>query len=195
MKILIHGAGKTNKKVMELSDYRFLLEQLEADLTGWSRESCTDLLAALERVRVSAWSQVVKGAQSLSSQDNRQLLTLPQVAERLAVPETYAYELARQNRLPVVRLGKYVRVSAEEFEKWLAQQASLERRIDREPSGFHSAGGRKGAVKRIGRSTNNDRASSKSQPKTSMGFRPPPVSIPGVAEPGAAKPELPDKEG
>jgi excisionase family DNA binding protein len=116
------------------------------------------------------------------------------VAERLAVPQTYAYELARQNRLPVIRLGKYVRVASEELEKWLSQQVSLERRIDREPKGFHSSGGRKTPVKRIERSTNNDRASSKLKPKASVGFRPP-VSIPGIMEPGGAIPEASEKEG
>jgi excisionase family DNA binding protein len=179
---------------MELSDYRSLLEQLETEISAWSPESCTELLGALERVRVTAWSQVVKGPQSLPSQHNGQLLTLPQVAERLAVPETYAYELARQNRLPVVRLGKYVRVSAEEFGKWLAQQASLERRIDREPYDFHSAAGRNRVLLAGRGSKKNGRAAPKSQSKTSVGFRPP-VSIPDVTEPGAVKPELSHKEG
>jgi excisionase family DNA binding protein len=186
MKLLVLWDWKTNNKIMELSDYRSLLEQLEAEISAWSPERCTELLGALERVRVSAWSQVMKGRQSLPNEDNGQLLTLPQVAERLAVPETYAYELARQNRLPVIRLGKYVRVSAGEFEKWLAQQSSLERRIDREPSGFHSAAGRNRSVK-------GDRMSPKLQPRAS-GFRTP-VSTPGIMEPGAATPQASDKEG
>jgi excisionase family DNA binding protein len=38
------------------------------------------------------------------------LLTMPQVAKRLGVPESEAYALARQGRLPVVRIGKYVRM-------------------------------------------------------------------------------------
>jgi excisionase family DNA binding protein len=162
---------------MELSDYRSLLEQLEAEISDWSPESCTELLGALERVRVSAWSQVVKGPQSLSSQDNGQLLTLPQVAERLAVPETYAYELARQNRLPVVRLGKYVRVPAEEFERWVTQQASLERRIDTKLSKFHSGLGRN-----RGASKGNNRAMVKLEPKNRVGFRPQITGEPAASE-------------
>ncbi len=177
---------------MELSDYRSLLEQLEVEISAWSPERCTELLGALERVRVLAWFQVVKGPQSLSRQDKGQLLTLPQVAERLAVPETYAYELARQNRLPVVRLGKYVRVASEELEKWLSHQVTLERRIDRERNGFHSAVARKRPA-RLGRSTNNDGASSKLQPKASMGFRPP-VSTPDATEPGTGKQESSHEE-
>jgi excisionase family DNA binding protein len=34
-----------------------------------------------------------------------------QAAERLNVPESRAYELARQGKLPAIRIGKYVRVS------------------------------------------------------------------------------------
>jgi excisionase family DNA binding protein len=180
---------------MDLSDYRSLLEQLETEISGWSPESCTDLLSTLERVRVLAWSRIVNGsAQSLSSQDSGQLLTLPQVAKRLAVPETYAYELARQNRLPVVRFGKYVRVPAEEFERWVAGQASLERRIDREPYGFHSAPARNRPVLGSRGSKKHDRGSSKSQPETSVDFRPP-ASAPSVAEPGAVETETIRKEG
>jgi excisionase family DNA binding protein len=39
------------------------------------------------------------------------LLTMRQVAARLNVPKSRAYELARQGKLPAVRIGKYVRVS------------------------------------------------------------------------------------
>lgn len=175
-KLVIVPDYKANK-FMELSDYRSLLEQLEAELLGWSPERCTELLGVLERVRVSAWSQVVKRPQSVSSQDNGQLLTLPQVAERLAVPETYAYELARQNRLPVVRLGKYVRVPAEEFERWLAQQASLERRVDTKPSDFHSCLARNRRA-----SKGNNRTSVKLEPKNRVGFR-----LQTAAEPRASE--------
>src|SRR5947209_15101615 len=95
---------------MEVSDYRALFDQLETQIPLWSSETCTDLLGILERMRVLAWVRILGGsAKSPSGQDSSQLLTLPQVAERLAVPETYAYELARQHKLPVVRLGKYVR--------------------------------------------------------------------------------------
>jgi excisionase family DNA binding protein len=38
------------------------------------------------------------------------LLTMPQVAKRLGVPESEAYALARHGRLPVVRIGRYVRM-------------------------------------------------------------------------------------
>jgi excisionase family DNA binding protein len=49
------------------------------------------------------------------------LLTMRQVAERLNVPGSRAYELARQGKLPAVRIGKYVRVSAEALAEYQAK--------------------------------------------------------------------------
>ena len=49
------------------------------------------------------------------------LLTMRQVAEQLNVPESRAYELARQGKLPAVRVGKYVRVLAEALEEYQAK--------------------------------------------------------------------------
>jgi excisionase family DNA binding protein len=42
------------------------------------------------------------------------LLTAEQMAERTAVPSTWFLEQARQDKLPCVRLGKYVRFRMEE---------------------------------------------------------------------------------
>jgi excisionase family DNA binding protein len=50
------------------------------------------------------------------------LLSVPVVAELLAVPVSYAYELARQGKLPTIRLGKYVRIRASALTAWLAGQ-------------------------------------------------------------------------
>ena len=41
------------------------------------------------------------------------LLSLPEVAEALSIPEDRAYDLARQRKLPVVTIGKYKRVRPE----------------------------------------------------------------------------------
>ena len=138
--------------LMDVHEYMTLLEQLDGELTAWPSADCTQLLGMLERVRVSAWAKVLGSSraspQALSRQDGGQLLTVPEVAERLAIPEGYAYELARRGVLPVVRLGKYVRVPLAEFETWVGQQTSLERRIDRAPPDFHSVlAGKKKAEK------------------------------------------------
>lgn len=180
---------------MDAQEYMTLLEQLERELTAWHAADCAHLLGMLERVRVSAWAKVLGNSRdstpTLSRQDGGQLLTLPQVAKRLTIPEGYAYELARRGVLPVIRLGKYVRVPLAELETWVGQQTSLERRIDREHPDFHSALVRKkrpvraltgaGAQSGGARRARNDRAASKSQLKTPVGFQPQPA-VPRAAE-------------
>jgi excisionase family DNA binding protein len=47
------------------------------------------------------------------------LLTLPAAATQLGVPKSKLYELARRGELPVVKLGKYVRVRTTDLEKWI----------------------------------------------------------------------------
>lgn len=47
-----------------------------------------------------------------SERDNIDLLTVPQVAEKLHISKSHAYALAREGILPVIRLGKAIRVPA-----------------------------------------------------------------------------------
>jgi excisionase family DNA binding protein len=47
------------------------------------------------------------------------LLTIPEVSDLLRVPPARAYELARQGVLPVVRLGRQVRVSEPALQRWI----------------------------------------------------------------------------
>jgi excisionase family DNA binding protein len=48
------------------------------------------------------------------------LLTIPEVADVMNVTAARAYELARENVLPVVRLGRQVRIDSERFEAFLS---------------------------------------------------------------------------
>lgn len=47
-----------------------------------------------------------------------QLLTAEQLAERWQVPTSHVYRLARDGRIPSVRLGKYVRFTVAAIEKF-----------------------------------------------------------------------------
>ena len=49
------------------------------------------------------------------------LLTIPQVARTLQVRTERAYQLARTGVLPVVRVGRQVRVDAVSLQEWIAQ--------------------------------------------------------------------------
>jgi excisionase family DNA binding protein len=52
------------------------------------------------------------------------LLTIEQVAERLAVPPGWVAQSARDGRIPHLRLGRYVRFRWEDIETWLREQAA-----------------------------------------------------------------------
>jgi excisionase family DNA binding protein len=50
------------------------------------------------------------------------LLTAADVAELLAVPESWVREATRQDRLPHIHLGRYIRYHATTIDQWLSDQ-------------------------------------------------------------------------
>lgn len=94
-----------------------------------------DLLGRLESERLRAevrLRQLASAAAAAPAEEptGDDLLTLPQVAAFLGVTEDYAYSLARQRKIPTVRLpgldrggqptvGKYVRVRRSALVEWL----------------------------------------------------------------------------
>jgi len=115
------------------------LEQLEQKLPRWDRAACLSLVGLLERLKALAWVQIVGSSlDHADGQEPDRLLTIPQVAEHLAIPTGHAYDLARRDILPVVRFGKYVRVSEASLTRWIGQQTTPQRRIDNSHLGFHS---------------------------------------------------------
>jgi excisionase family DNA binding protein len=53
-----------------------------------------------------------------------ELLTAEQVAELLAVPKSFVYEMARRGEIPCVVLGRYRRFRREAIERWIEEQES-----------------------------------------------------------------------
>ncbi|MBT4511961.1 MAG: helix-turn-helix domain-containing protein [Chloroflexi bacterium] len=51
--------------------------------------------------------------------EENQLLTAVQVAERLNTSKAFAYTLLRRGEMPVVRMGKTVRVRPEDLEMFI----------------------------------------------------------------------------
>ena len=49
------------------------------------------------------------------------LLTVPEVSERLKISEARVRELGRLGLLPVVRLGRQVRIDPERLDAWIAE--------------------------------------------------------------------------
>ncbi len=64
---------------------------------------------------------VLRPPRSLGAEEEA-LLTPRQVADRLGVRPSRIYELTRTGRLPVVRIGKYVRVRPAALAAWLAER-------------------------------------------------------------------------
>jgi excisionase family DNA binding protein len=50
------------------------------------------------------------------------LLTVHDVAHRLAVPVSWVYAAAEQGRLPSLRIGRYVRFRPDEIEQYIEGQ-------------------------------------------------------------------------
>lgn len=64
---------------------------------------------------------------------SERLLVAKEVAQLLAVPESWVREATRDGRLPYIALGRYRRYSREAIEAWLAEQRSgprVLRRLD-----------------------------------------------------------------
>jgi excisionase family DNA binding protein len=78
------------------------------------------LIGVLAELQAKAQLKLLS-EQKVTKDGREALLTMRQVAERLSVPESRAYELARQGKLPAVRIGKYVRVSAEALAEYQAK--------------------------------------------------------------------------
>lgn len=52
------------------------------------------------------------------------LLTASEVAELLAVPESWVREATREGRIPYLRLGRYCRYQRHAIEVWLSEHAA-----------------------------------------------------------------------
>jgi excisionase family DNA binding protein len=51
-------------------------------------------------------------------------LTVTELAERLGVSRAHAYRLIAQGTIPVVTLGRTIRIPVRAYERWLAEQAA-----------------------------------------------------------------------
>ncbi len=113
-----------------------LLTQLEKVLSDAPDESVPVLLGDLERLKGILWTRLFSTrSQSGPRPDGaggQGLLSIPEVADRLSLPQGLVYELARQGRLPIVRIGKYVRVEPGQLEKWIEKRR--ERGVDKDIS-------------------------------------------------------------
>ncbi len=55
----------------------------------------------------------------------KEYLKVPEVAEFLRIGRSRAYELVGSGEIPSVKIGRSVRVSRKELERWLEQQRRI----------------------------------------------------------------------
>ena len=55
-------------------------------------------------------------------EQQHEYLKVPEVAEVLRIPRSRAYELVGNEEIPSVRIGRIVRVSRKELDRWLEEQ-------------------------------------------------------------------------
>ena len=80
------------------------------------------IIGELGRLQAIAYARLVHQDKGLPKAHGN-LLTLPQVAERLNLPPSRIYELARRHGgLPVIKIGKYLRVLPSELDTWITRQ-------------------------------------------------------------------------
>ena len=65
------------------------------------------------------------------------LLTIPQVATKLGLSRAMVYILINREGLPVVRLGRAVRVSTTSLQKWVEEREQASR-LSQDEQGFYS---------------------------------------------------------
>ena len=55
-----------------------------------------------------------------------EFLKVPEVAKELRIARSRAYELVANGTIPAVKIGRSVRVSRKELERWLEEQRYLD---------------------------------------------------------------------
>ena len=81
-------------------------------------EELPELAGALEAARVKLHLRLV--APVASRPDEARLVDMEEVARVLSVPLAHAREMGRRGELPIVHVGRYVRVRAGVLAEWMA---------------------------------------------------------------------------
>lgn len=98
------------------------LRDLRQAVAAAARDDVPAILGGLAELQALAQARLF-AAPSTTPPHNDPLLTVPEVARRLALPVTRVYELCRQGRLPTVKIGKYIRVRPEDLARWVGHRA------------------------------------------------------------------------
>ncbi len=109
------------------STFADALQALQKQAAEVPPKAIPALLAQCAAIQAALAARMATEVSELGAEPHKpeieRFLTIPQVAEFLAVPTSYAYELARRGLLPATRVanGKYVRVPLSDFQEWLVR--------------------------------------------------------------------------
>ncbi len=106
---------------MQADAFPDLRSTIESYLAQAGAEGAVDVRAELERARafVELLQQRQAGARGPTGPADDRLLTLPEVATLLQVPEEHAREMGRRGELPILNVGRYVRVRLSTLRQWI----------------------------------------------------------------------------
>jgi hypothetical protein len=76
---------------------------------GLTPAECPGVIGILEQLKAHAWTRMLEQRAGDPAGDGH-LLNMAAVATKLNIPKCRAYELARQGKFPIVRIGKYIRM-------------------------------------------------------------------------------------
>mgnify|MGYP003576514172 CR=1 FL=1 len=107
-----------------------IFDQIPQGIADTPAEQLPALIAQLAACQSAVAARLLNESQrdgtqrETASVEPGALLTIEQVAERLNVPKSNAYELVRQHKLEAIRLGKYVRVAPDVLARYVATLAA-----------------------------------------------------------------------
>lgn len=102
-------------------------------------EAIPALLGDLERLRAELWTLLVAPRRP-DPVEGEQYLNADEAAKLLSIPKSYVYDLARQKRIPSVKVGKYRRFSRQALLRW-AESGSLDKPLSTVHSPSNGQGG------------------------------------------------------
>ncbi len=98
------------------------LQRLEKAVADVPIGQLPALLGAVEQIKAAGWTRILQVTEQAGEKD--ELLTIPEVAQRLKISTYRGYELAREGRVKSVRFGKSVRVKASDLASYIAVHGS-----------------------------------------------------------------------
>lgn len=102
------------------------LEAVERVLKAASPDALPGFVGALERLKTLALARLLEGDGRRPSEERRadpsQLLTVPEVAEKMRCSQWNVYDYIRRGRLPRVMVGRLLRVRAGDLESFLDER-------------------------------------------------------------------------